>query len=142
MPLLLVRHAWAGEREHWSGDDRLRPLDGRGRRQAEALVERLAPFRPGRILSSPFRRCVETVEPLARRLAIDVEAREELGEGSDPETALALLVGLGGDGVVCTHGDLAPALFGEPLPYGKGETWVLERSADGSLRPARSLPAP
>ena len=39
MPLLIVRHARAGKRWEWEGDDRERPLDKKGRRQAEGLVE-------------------------------------------------------------------------------------------------------
>jgi 8-oxo-dGTP diphosphatase len=66
MPLLLVRHASAGDRDEWDGDDRGRPLDDRGRKQAEELVERLAPYAIEAILSSPARRCVDTVEQLAR----------------------------------------------------------------------------
>ena len=66
MPLLLVRHGSAGDRGAWEGDDRQRPLDKRGRRDAKDLVERLAPFKIEAILTSPYRRCLETVGPLAR----------------------------------------------------------------------------
>ena len=61
MPLLLVRHASAGDRTTWEGDDRERPLDDRGRRDADELVEQLASFHVQAILTSPYRRCVETV---------------------------------------------------------------------------------
>ena len=44
MRLLVVRHASAGDRSRWKGDDRLRPLDRRGRRQAEGLVTVLDPI--------------------------------------------------------------------------------------------------
>ena len=54
--LLLVRHAAAGDRAAWKGDDRLRPLDGRGRQQAAWLAGVLSGFRMRRLLSSPFRR--------------------------------------------------------------------------------------
>lgn len=37
-PLILVRHALAGSRQEWKGDDDLRPLDERGRAQAEVLA--------------------------------------------------------------------------------------------------------
>ena len=65
MLALLVRHAVAGDRRKWSGDDRLRPLDRRGRRQASALPEALSGFPVSRILTSPAARCIGTVEPLA-----------------------------------------------------------------------------
>ena len=62
MALLLVRHAKAGNRFDWDGEDVDRPLSTAGRRQAAGLVDELAPYSVKRVLSSPFRRCVETVE--------------------------------------------------------------------------------
>ena len=70
--LFVVRHASAGHREDWDGDDRLRPLDKRGGRQAEELVKRLEPHPIGRILSSPHTRCIQTVEPLAAARGLDI----------------------------------------------------------------------
>ena len=61
MAVLLVRHAKAGSRKDWSGDDRLRPLSKAGHRQAEALVPLLVGYPITRVLSSPFVRCVQTV---------------------------------------------------------------------------------
>ena len=40
--MVTIRHADAGRRERWQGDDRLRPLGKKGRRQAEALARTLA----------------------------------------------------------------------------------------------------
>ena len=42
MSLLLIRHALAGHRNAWEGDDRVRPVDDRGRLQSDALVDALA----------------------------------------------------------------------------------------------------
>jgi phosphohistidine phosphatase SixA len=106
---VLVRHASAGDRHHWEGDDRLRPLDARGRRQAEELVDLLLPHRIRRVVSSPYARCVETVEPLAAALGVEVELDERLAEGAGRAAAELLAE----DGlVVCTHGDVAEALAG------------------------------
>ncbi len=74
MALLLVRHANAGRRSAYKGDDRLRPLSPRGRARASELVPLLAPYRPQRILSSPYVRCCETVQPLAEALGLPVES--------------------------------------------------------------------
>jgi phosphohistidine phosphatase SixA len=111
MPLLLVRHAWAGDRDEWEGDDGDRPLDKRGRRQAKELVERLQPFPIEAILSSPARRCVETVEPLARERGLEIELRSELGEERQAVEGVAIVRSLAGrDVVVCGHGGLEWAL--------------------------------
>jgi 8-oxo-dGTP diphosphatase len=113
MPLLIVRHARAGKRWEWEGDDRERPLDKKGRRQADGLLEQLAPYSVERIASSPFLRCTQTVAPLSRELGVSIENRPELEEGASREEALALLRELGDAAVLCTHGDVLENLFGE-----------------------------
>jgi len=129
---VLVRHASAGDRDAWDSDDRLRPLDARGRRQAADLVELLSPLGIGRVLSSPYVRCIETVEPLGAKLGLPVEQDERLAEGAG-RAALELLRE---DGVVCcTHGDVVEDVLGHGLKKG---TAVLLR--DGVV--VRKLPAP
>jgi 8-oxo-dGTP diphosphatase len=129
---VLLRHASAGDRSDWEGDDRLRPLDARGQSQAVGLVALLRPFGVRRIISSPYVRCVQTVEPLAAALGLQVEQDERLAEG---EGAAAVDL-LGEDGVVCcTHGDIVEALLGRGLK--KGAAVVLE---DGAV--VREIPPP
>jgi phosphohistidine phosphatase SixA len=129
---VLLRHASAGHRHDFEHDDHLRPLDARGRRQSADLVELLRPFGLRRIVSSPYVRCVQTVEPLAAALGLQVEQDERLEEGADAASAALLRE----DGVVCcTHGDIVEALLGRGLK--KGAAVVLE---DGEI--VRELPAP
>ncbi len=64
MTVILLRHASAGDRTAWQGDDRLRPLDERGRKQALELVGRLRARGVERVVSSPYVRCTQTVAPL------------------------------------------------------------------------------
>src|SRR5207245_4789289 len=59
--LYLVRHCRA------AGQAPEAPLTAEGLAQAERLADVLAPLAPDRILSSPFRRAVQSVEPLAAR---------------------------------------------------------------------------
>jgi 8-oxo-dGTP diphosphatase len=129
---VLLRHASAGERHDFEHNDRWRPLDKRGRRQSDELVELLRPFGVRRILSSPYVRCVQTVEPLAAALGVKLEEDVRLAEGADAAAAALLRE----DGVVCcTHGDIVEALVGRGLK--KGAAVVLE---DGEV--VRELPAP
>jgi phosphohistidine phosphatase SixA len=129
---ILVRHASAGDRADWDGDDRLRPLDPRGRRQAAELVELLQPFEVNRVVSSPYLRCVETVEPLAAALGLRIERDERLAEGAG-RAALELVRE---DGAVwCTHGDVVRELVDHGLK--KCAAVVL---SDG--RVVQRLPAP
>jgi phosphohistidine phosphatase SixA len=140
MTILLVRHASAGDRKTWKGDDRLRPLDERGRRQAEGLVDLLRGYRPSRMLSSGYVRCRETVEPLARALGLTVEERGELVEGASSADVLSLASRLADDVVgLCTHGDVVAELLGEESK--KGSTWILRLEGDALAR-VEYLPPP
>jgi 8-oxo-(d)GTP phosphatase len=126
MALLLIRHASAGSREQWRGDDRERPLDERGVAQAGALVALLADLRIERILTSPYCRCAQTVEPLASAWALEVEQREELGEELQSTAGIALVRSLAGaDAAVCGHGGLEWALD-DPPKWKKGAVFVVD----------------
>jgi len=153
VPLLFVRHAHAGNRHAWQGPDRDRPLTPRGCRQAEALVTQLAGYPVARILSSPYLRCLQTVEPLARARSLEVEGCPELGDDAEAAQALALLRELAGSpAVLCSHGDLMVELLdtleavdGLPLapdyPCAKGSTWVLEDNGRRFIQAAYLPPA-
>ena len=132
MTSVLLRHASAGDRDRWDGDDFHRPLDARGRRQAAELVELLRPFKVRRVLSSPYVRCIETVEPLAAALDLPVELNDRLTEGASPGAGLLLHE----DGVVCcTHGDIIESVLGRGLK--KGAFVVMD---DGDVVREISLP--
>ncbi|MGB2875656.1 MAG: histidine phosphatase family protein, partial [Gaiellaceae bacterium] len=137
MKVFLVRHASAGKRTEWRGDDRLRPLDERGVRQAELLVEQLAEALFERIVSSPFLRCVQTVEPLAAARGMTVETDEALSEGAGAEAALDLFRRLETDLVACVHGDLCVELLGRKAR--KGSTAVLELGPAGDIQVLEQL---
>lgn len=125
MPLLLVRHARAGDRDTWEGDDRERPLDPRGLEQANALVLLLSSFPVRAILSSPYLRCVQTVEPLAAARELEIELRAELGEELQLTAGIELVrAHAGQDAVICGHGGLEHAVPGAPR-FKKGAALVL-----------------
>ena len=138
MDVLLVRHAHAGAKERWSGDDRLRPLSAAGRREALALVDLLSPYQPAQVISSPLLRCVQTVEPLASHLGVAVRTSDALMPRADRDAA-RLVRSLGAGSVpvvVCTHGETIEALqrrlgrpgdvaFGPGGAHEKGSVWVL-----------------
>jgi 8-oxo-dGTP diphosphatase len=130
--VLLVRHGRAGDRDEWTGDDRLRPLDKRGRRQADAMVAPLAGYALSRLVSSPYVRCVQTLEPLSARVGLPVEHDAAIAEGAPFEKARGLIIDRLGPGpvVLCTHGDVVEALVGEGEPKKKGSTWLLARRDD------------
>jgi 8-oxo-dGTP diphosphatase len=152
MAAYLVRHAKAGDRDDWTANDRLRPLTKSGWRQAEGLAESLTKERIDGILSSPYVRCMQTVEPLAAKLKLAVEPRKDLEEGSGGESVLSLMEQFKGRNLVlCTHGDVVEELLERLIAQGlvsraranleKGSTWVLEEQ-DGRITSAKYRPAP
>lgn len=76
--IYLVRHAQSfpssriPERE-W-------PLSGHGHRQAEGLVPLLATLGIGRVISSPYLRCLDTIGPFARSAGLELGVRRPLHE--------------------------------------------------------------
>jgi 8-oxo-(d)GTP phosphatase len=137
--LLVVRHARAGKPSEWEGDDRFRPLDEKGRRQAAGLPDLLARFEIARLVSSSSFRCTETLEPLSERHGVPVEESPQLAEGAAREETLALLGDLGDGAVACTHGDVLENLFGDEGE--KGSTRVVELR-DGEPIVLEHLPPP
>jgi 8-oxo-(d)GTP phosphatase len=133
--ILLVRHAMAGDPSRWQGDDGVRPVDELGRRQADALVDALALYELAQIVSSPYVRCVQTVEPLAKARGLEIELDEQLGADRLHEVPEVLERLRAQNAVVCTHGDL-PWLGDRK--FKKGSTWVL----DDELEPVRYIPPP
>ena len=148
----VVRHAKAGDRSDWTGDDRMRPLTKSGRRQAQALADMLEPEPIDKILSSGYLRCIQTLEPLGTRRKLPVEPVKELEEGAGGESVLRLVQKFRGRNIVlCTHGDVVEELLERLISEGlvqraranleKGSTWVLDEK-DGKVTGAKYLPAP
>lgn len=104
----LIRHAKAKNRLTWEEPDHLRPLTKRGRREALVIAARLEEEPIARLVSSPFVRCLETLEPLAVALELPIESTDLLAEGADGESAAELLLPLAGEHPIaaCTHGDV------------------------------------
>lgn len=161
MTLYVVRHAHAGRRSNWTGDDRSRPLSDRGELQAKGIAAAVdgsrSPKATPRILASPARRCVQTMEPFAVQVGGEVVEDSRLFEGAGRPEIGALLEDVAptaeGDGtaVVCSHGDVIPILLDllveagmEPernLVWQKASVWIVDR-VDGAWGAGRYLPPP
>ena len=150
--LYVIRHAKAGIRAAWSGPDEERPLTRRGRKQARRLVERFQGLDIQRILSSPFVRCMQTVEPLAEARGLPVEVATELREGASVDELLRGLATFGDRPmVVCGHGteirsmidrlEAGGATIEGARGIAKGSVWVLDREGERIVA-AQYLPAP
>jgi broad specificity phosphatase PhoE len=131
MAVFLIRHAHAGNRSSWRGEDADRPLSDRGHLQAQGLASLLADRAITSVISSPARRCAQTVEPLAASLGLSVLLDKRLAEGESLRPALGLLLAAD-DAVLCAHGDLIPDLMAQLVHRGMRATHP-ERCQKGSV---------
>ena len=157
--LLLVRHAKAGSRSRYHGDDRLRPLDPEGRTQADALSALLPAFGTNEIHSADRTRCEQTVAPTARALGVPIITESTLSEEAyrdDPVAAQRRIVDLATDSgsvvrAVCSQGKVIPPLMewwgkqdGVSLPASrnrKASVWVVS-THQGKLVAADHIDSP
>lgn len=159
--VLIVRHGTAGRKSRYKGDDRKRPLDKRGRAQAESLVGQLLAFGATTVYSAPRVRCQQTVGPLAEELGVmiaDEPALTEEAFADDKRTARHRVLDIanasandGATPVICTQGKVIPELIAwwcdrdsvapDKSRNRKGSTWVLSLS-DGRLVAADHIGSP
>jgi phosphohistidine phosphatase SixA len=143
LTLYFVRHAKAGDRSSWSGPDGQRPLSKAGWQQAHKLGKRLGSVGATTLVSSPYARCVQTLEPLAQRARLPIEIDDRLTEGAAFEGAIDLLTELPDGAVLCSHGDVIPdtidALIRRgldvrtPADWRKATVWLLQRNKHGAF---------
>ena len=147
--LYLVRHAKAGSRHNFVGDDKLRPLSPPGRRQAEAVGERLVKAGVQHFVSSPSLRCIQTLRPAAKAIGAKVDTDDRLFEGRSATGVLDLLATVPDSTALCSHGDVIPETLDALVRRGceitsipdwrKASVWVLER-ANGEIVSAEAWP--
>lgn len=146
--VLVVRHATAGSKSRFSGDDTKRPLDKKGRAQAEALLGQLLAFGATDVYAADRVRCHQTVEPLAQELGVDIRDEPALTEeayAKNPKRARRRILEIAaqnGTPAICTQGKVIPDLIEwwcdrdgvrpDKSRNRKGSTWVLSLS-EGKL---------
>jgi 8-oxo-(d)GTP phosphatase len=139
--IVLVRHGHAGTKEGWAGDDRLRPLDARGRRQAKHLLGVLVPLSPTRLVSSPYTRCLQTMELVSTKTGLPIEEDVAFTPNA-AQRAVEVVRGLSSLDpssrvAICTHGEVIGEVLGviasedgirlSRRPPGlKGCAWILD----------------
>jgi len=95
--LLLLRHAHAGDPMTWTKSDDVRPLSKKGRDQALRMARFLAALgvKPDVVVASPRTRALQTAEPVAEALGLEVLVSEHLAEPFGLSEAERLLTDLG-----------------------------------------------
>lgn len=93
--LILVRHGKAESRKSWQGSEATRPITPLGSAASYALGRELACYAPNRIVSSPWKRCMETVATFAHDSSLSIEQIAELTEDhheNKPKSTLSVLI--------------------------------------------------
>ncbi len=143
--VLVVRHGTAGSKSRFSGNDSKRPLDKKGRAQAEALVAQLMAFGATDVYAADRLRCHQTVEPLAEELGVQIgnepalTAEAYANDRKRGRRRVLEIAGMGRTPVICTQGEVIPDLIAwwcdrdgvrpDKSRNRKGSTWVLSLDA-------------
>ncbi len=144
--LFLLRHAHAGDPERWSGDDAVRPLSDKGRRQSERVGRLLAggDEAPDLVVTSPMVRAVETAEIVAAALGVPVVVNRRLVGPLYAEEVQDILASAGAAERPCIvgHDPDFSSLLGELIgvavvPMRKGA--VARVDFEGGLRSGRGV---
>ena len=145
VPVILLRHASAVLRKQWEGPESERPLTAAGQDEARDLVPLLSAYGDLSLVTSPYARCAQTLEPAAADFGVELAVEPALAEDADAEAAQAWLrqvMKSGKPTVACTHRPVVPELLGEsPLgmsvragrrALAPGEAWVMH-GKDGNI---------
>jgi 8-oxo-dGTP pyrophosphatase MutT (NUDIX family)/broad specificity phosphatase PhoE len=120
--IIVVRHGKAVPPEAWDGPDSTRPLLERGTEQAASIALGLAAYRPVHIITSTAARCIATISPLSRLIAIeptesDVISQDSYESGERVESDLVNLIAKRvrktRSVVLCSHGPVIPDIIRE-----------------------------
>lgn len=157
--LVLVRHAKAVSRATWGygiNSELTRPLVmGRGQAQARDVAALLSAYGVGELVSSPWKRCVDTLAPYAHGCGLDLrsdEAFTELSALTSPEAMQAsfrdllergsALTGLPEPSyplALCVHRPCLPLLFETLREYMGPELATKLPDSDPWLRPGQAV---
>src|SRR5438093_2988969 len=88
--IALVPHMDAGDRTQWDGDQDERPLSDLGRKQAAALASAMGNSGITSLWASPAARARETLEPLAKKLGLEIGTIASLAEKRPGESDAAM----------------------------------------------------
>ncbi|GAA2847555.1 NUDIX hydrolase [Paenarthrobacter ilicis] len=144
-PLLVIRHAKAKPRSSWTKAEGDRPLAATGQRQAVAVQRLLEVWKPQRVVSSPWVRCVATIAPYAKATGAKVKLVEALTEHHhqrSPKKTAAAVENLFDKQVpiaVCTHRPALPTALKQLGQHMPQSLRALLPTADPYLSPGEVI---
>jgi 8-oxo-dGTP diphosphatase len=123
-PFILLRHAKATPRTDWTGPDGKRPLLPIGAQQAKGLIPVLGAFGAKHLVTSPWVRCLTTIEPYALSRGLKVVERlplSEHGNANGPaqtKKVVRKMLEKNIASVLCSHRPALPTIIDALADYG------------------------
>ncbi len=120
-PLVVARHANARRRASWSDGEDTRPLSPLGYIDAARLLPVLSAFGITNVITSPWRRCLDTATPYAHALGVEPELAPQLTEDAhrthpkQVHKLIAEVLHAGVPTLVCTHRPVLKTVLAELL---------------------------
>lgn len=117
-PVVVQRHAAALSRSKWRKGEATRPLNKKGKKQSRILPALMDAWAPQAVVTSPWKRCEETVVPYLKLSGIEASVKEDLTEKAAqarPSRAAAIMERILAESrstVVCTHRPVLPTVLG------------------------------
>ena len=115
--VIALRHGKATPPDAWDGPDATRPLLDRGRAQALSVAPGIAAFGPAALVSSTAVRCVETIDPVARRTGLRVVESDAISQdaytmrGEGVAHLVREIIAGARSTVLCSHGPVLPQIL-------------------------------
>lgn len=144
-PLIILRHAKAKPRSSWTKAEGERPLAATGIRQAQAVKRLLQAWRPMRVVTSPWVRCIATVAPYAKAVDAKVKQVEALTEhrhARSPHKTAAVVEAVFDKQkpvVVCTHRPALPTVIKQLSGHMPARLRALLPDSDPYLAPGEMI---
>lgn len=142
--LIVLRHAKATPRSDWNKGEATRPLVSEGERQAKRLVPLIGAYGPKRLISSPWKRCADTVVPYAKKCNKKLIFRSQITEfksRKNPKQARQIVEDIFRDtknALICTHRPALPEVLRAVSSHaGKESRGSIEAAA--ALKPSDFL---
>jgi 8-oxo-dGTP pyrophosphatase MutT (NUDIX family)/phosphohistidine phosphatase SixA len=155
---IVLRHAQATPRDQWKKGEATRPLLPVGRVQAATLATTLKAYYPKLVVTSSWKRCMDTVLPYLNKHKAKLQERSqlsELGAKNGPKRTIKLvdkLVATGKSVVICSHRPALPTIVKALGAYGDkaqrqqleevlsmkpGQMYVLHLSKNTAKKPGK-----
>lgn len=125
--LVILRHATATPRASWAGEEAKRPLLPEGKKQSKRLITLLDAYGPKRLVTSPWARCQQTVEPYSKKTKRTLIERSQLTELSNErgprktKNVIEDTFGQTKNALICSHRPALPTIIEAFAKHAKKE---------------------